>query len=72
MSQKSNYYKKYKSQYKNITLIINNNFHDRFIIIDRKILYHSGASFKDLGNKCFALTKLKDKEYLNKIIKKII
>ena len=33
-------YDKYKSQYKNITLKINNNIHDRFIIIDNKELYH--------------------------------
>ena len=30
----------------NITIIKSDNFHDRFIIIDNKILYHSGASFK--------------------------
>lgn len=42
-------YEKYKEQYKNVKLIINNKFHDRFIIIDKKILYHCGASFKDLG-----------------------
>ena len=28
--------------------------HDRFLIIDNKILYHIGASLKDLGKKCFA------------------
>ena len=42
-------YNKYKEQYNNIELTISNLFHDRFIIIDKKILYHSGASFKDLG-----------------------
>ena len=64
-------YDKYKAQYKNVKMIINNNFHDRFIIIDRKILYYCGASFKDLGNKCFAITKLDDEEYLNKLLKNI-
>ena len=63
--------KKYESQYKNVTFINNNTFHDRFIIIDRKELYNSGASFKDLGKKCFALNKIEDKEILNNIIKKI-
>mgnify|MGYP002622592668 CR=1 FL=1 len=28
--------------------------HDRFLIIDKKTLYHIGASLKDLGKKCFA------------------
>ena len=36
---------KYESQYKNITFTNNNSFHDRFIIIDKKILYSCGASF---------------------------
>jgi len=34
-------------------------------------LYHSGASYKDLGNKCFAITKIEDKEYLEIILKNI-
>ena len=37
--------KKYESQYKNVTFINNNSFHDRFIILDRKKLYSCGASF---------------------------
>ena len=41
---------KYNKQYNNIKVRISNSFHDRFMIIDNKTLYHSGASFKDLGN----------------------
>ena len=63
--------KKYESQYSNVTFINNNTFHDRFIITDRKELYNSGASFKDLGNKCFAINKIEDNEYLKNILKKI-
>ena len=63
--------KKYESQYSNVTFMNNNTFHDRFVIIDRKELYNSGASFKDLGNKCFALNKIEDKNILNNIIRKI-
>ena len=33
-------------------------FHDRFIIIDNKDLYHCGASLKDLGKKCFGINKI--------------
>ncbi len=36
-------YKKYLTQYKNVDLKVNDTFHDKFIIIDRKLLYHSGA-----------------------------
>ena len=59
---------KYKEQYSNLNIKINNKFHDRFIIIDKKILYHSGASFKDLGKKCFSINKIEDKKYLERII----
>jgi hypothetical protein len=31
-------------------------WHDRFIVIDRKRVYHIGASLKDLGKKCFAFS----------------
>ena len=37
-------------------------FHDRFLILDDKELYHFGASLKDLGRKCFAFTKLDSAE----------
>ena len=63
--------KKYNNQYHNLKVTYSDKFHDRFIIIDKKVLYHSGASYKDLGNKCFAITKMEDKEYLKTIIKNI-
>ena len=63
--------KKYNKQYHNLKVIYNDKFHDRFIIIDKKVLYHSGASYKDLGNKCFAINKIKDDEYLENILIKI-
>ena len=31
---------------------------DRFMIIDGTVLYHIGASLKDLGKKCFAFEVL--------------
>ena len=64
-------YEKYKEQYDNVTLVVNNSFHDRFIILDKKILYHSGASFKDLGKKCFAITKIESKEFLDSLLDKL-
>ena len=63
--------KKYNNQYHNLKVIYSDKFHDRFIILDKKVLYHSGASYKDLGNKCFAITKMEDKEYLEIILKNI-
>ena len=67
----NNDYSKYKMQYKNIELKINNKIHDRFIIIDRLDLYHCGASLKDLGKKCFAINKIENKEWLNMLLIKL-
>ena len=64
-------YEKYKEQYDNVTLVVNNSFHDRFIILDKKTLYHSGASFKDLGKRCFAITKIESKEFLDSLLDKL-
>lgn len=60
--------KKYQKQYQNIEIVNNDKFHDRFIIIDKKILYHCGASFKDLGDKCFGINLIEDREYLKNIL----
>jgi polyhydroxyalkanoate synthesis regulator phasin len=48
---------KYKHQYSNLTIKISDQYHDRFLIIDKKT-YHIGASLKDLGKKIFAFSKL--------------
>ena len=62
---------KYEKQYSNIEIINTNTFHDRFIIIDNKELYHSGASFKDLGKKCFAITKIVEDNILEELLDKL-
>lgn len=49
---------KYNKQYKAIELKNFKNSHDRFIIIDDEVVYHLGASLKDLGKKWFAFSKL--------------
>ena len=62
---------KYEKQYHNLEIINTFIFHDRFIIIDNKLLYHSGASFKDLGKKCFAITKMDDDNILQELLNKL-
>ncbi|WP_066350731.1 virulence RhuM family protein [Aliarcobacter skirrowii] len=42
----------------NISLKTFKNSHDRFLIIDKKEIYHLGASLKDLGKKWFAFSKM--------------
>lgn len=60
---------KFNKQYSNLKLAYTNKFHDRFIVIDNKELYHCGASLKDLGKKCFAISRMEDMEYIDKISK---
>ena len=50
-------FEKYSKQYTNIELKEFRNSHDRFLIIDKKKLYHLGVSLKDLGKKWFAFSK---------------
>ena len=59
---------KFNKQYPNLKLSYTNKFHDRFMVIDNKELYHNiGASLKDLGKKCFAISKIEDMEYIEKL-----
>ncbi|MFX4235274.1 RhuM family protein [Aliarcobacter butzleri] len=62
-------FEKYSKQYKNITLKTFKSSHDRFLIVDKKEIYHIGASLKDLAKKWFAFSKinLSVKEILEKL-----
>ena len=59
---------KYNQQYNNLTIIYNNTFHDRFLIIDKKEMYHLGTSLNNAGTKTFSINKIED----NRVIKYII
>ena len=60
----------FNAQYPTITLNHTTKMHDRFMIIDKKVLYHIGASLKDLGKKCFAFEIL-DASFIPDILKNI-
>ena len=61
----------FNAQYKNsLTVMVSDNFHDRFLIIDKTTLIHVGASLNHLGQKCFAFSSL-DKSNISDIIAKI-
>jgi hypothetical protein len=49
---------KHNAQYSPIEIEKFDLSHDRFMIIDEKIVYHFGASLKDLGKKWFAVSKM--------------
>ena len=59
---------KFNKEYPILKVAKTNKFHDRFIVIDNKEMYHLGASIKDLGKKCFGINKIEDIEIINKII----
>ena len=59
---------KFNKEYPILKVAKTNKFHDRFIIIDKKEMYHLGASIKDLGKKCFAINRIEDVEIIEKII----
>ena len=73
-SEKSNIEKldvqKFNKEYPKLEIAKTNNFHDRFILLDDKELYHCGASLKDLGKKCFAISRIEEKKYIE-ILKQI-
>jgi len=50
--------KKFNTQYPEIEVKTFTKSHDRFLIIDKTIVYHIGASLKDLGKKWFAFSKI--------------
>ena len=49
---------KFNRQYPPIELKVFGNSHDRFIIIDGTVVYHLGASLKDLGKRWFAFSRM--------------
>ena len=71
-SEKSNIQKidiqKFNKEYPILKVTKTNKFHDRFIVIDNKEMYHLGASIKDLGKKCFGINKIEDVDIIEKII----
>ncbi len=62
---------KYNEQYNNLKVIYNNTFHDRYIIIDKKTIYHCGTSLNHIGSKTFSINKLEDKEVIEALLNKI-
>ena len=50
----------FNAQYLKLEVKHTNIFHDRFLILDGKTMYHIGASLKDAGKKCFGVTLMKD------------
>ena len=62
---------KYNKQYFNLKVIRNNDFHDRYFILDKQEVYHCGTSINYAGSKVFSINILEDifvkKSLINKI-----
>jgi hypothetical protein len=50
--------KRFNAQYPIVEVKTFTKSHDRFLIIDNAVVYHIGASLKDLGKKWFAFSKI--------------
>lgn len=60
----------FNAQYPTLELKFTSSMHDRFLIIDNSMLYHIGASLKDLGKRCFAFD-LFDASFIPDILGKL-
>ena len=66
---------KYNSTYNNLTIIYNDEYHDRYFIIDKNKIYHSGNSVNHIGYRKSSIDVLQDKNIKRTIsddIEKII
>ena len=61
--------KRFHAQYPKVEVKTFTKSHDRFLIIDNAMVYHIGASLKDLGKKWFAFSKIEldPSEIINKL-----
>lgn len=63
--------KKYKSQYQNVEFINTNPFHDRYIILDRSIVYSSGMSLKDVGKSFSYINREQEEIFVQELLKRL-
>ena len=61
----------FNQQYPNLQVKYTGVFHDRFLIIDNEKAYHIGASLKDAGKKCFAISILNDSGVIYDILQRL-
>ncbi len=62
---------KYNKQYSNLKVYYDNTFHDRYFILDNKVLYHCGSSINRIGYKTFSITRVTDDCMLKLLMNKI-
>lgn len=61
----------FNAQYPIVHVKYSKVFHDRFLIFDRNIAYHIGASLKDAGKKCFGINLIQDSGIIKDILQRL-
>ena len=62
---------KFNLQYPKLEVKYTEVFHDRFLILDKKYIYHIGASIKDVGKKCFGITLIKYEAIIKDVLARL-
>lgn len=62
----------FMNQYGNIRILVNDDFHDRFLVIDENEAYSLGTSLNYAGRKTFVVTKIEDKSIVSSILKRVL
>ena len=62
---------KYNLQYHNLKVIYNNTYHDRYFILDNKVIYHCGASINRIGYKTFSINLINDIDICNQLLDRL-
>lgn len=61
----------FNAQYPTLEVKHTKVFHDRFLILDKEIAYHIGASLKDAGKKCFGINLIQDAGIIKDILQRL-
>ena len=62
---------RYNRQYSNLKVIYDNTFHDRYFILDKDIVYHSGTSINRIGYKTFSINIINDQDIKESLLIRI-
>lgn len=61
----------FNKQYPTLKVRYTEAFHDHFLILDKTRSYHIGASLKDAGKRCFAVSRLEDVGMTKDILRRL-
>lgn len=62
---------KFNTQYNKLKVIKDNTFHDRYFILDKTKVYHSGTSINYAGRKMFSINLIEDKLIIDSLLEYI-